>query len=147
MARDKLGSLELEALVATMIDVMRAASGVGLAAPQIGEPWRIFVLEDTEELVCKLTAAERIERERAPFAPRIFINPVMTSVGTERTTFFEGCSSVAGYVGMVERALEVQVEGLDEDGVPQMWRVRGWPARILQHEHDTSRVRSTSTAC
>ena len=50
--------------------------------------------------------------------------------------FFEGCLSVKGYVGLVERSAEVEVTGVDENGAPQTWRVRGWPARILQHEVD-----------
>jgi peptide deformylase len=44
--------------------------------------------------------------------------------------------SVKGYVGLVERAREVEVSGVDEHGQPQTWRVKGWPARILQHEVD-----------
>lgn len=50
--------------------------------------------------------------------------------------FFEGCLSVKGFVGLVDRSLEVEVSGLDEKAQPQTWRVRGWPARILQHEVD-----------
>jgi peptide deformylase len=133
---EKLGTAELKTLVANMIQVMRAAPGVGLAAPQIGVPWRIFVLEDRDELISKIGELERTERERVAFGPRVFINPVVRPVGEARATFFEGCLSVAGFVGLVERALEVEVQGLDEHGAPQTWRVRGWPARILQHEHD-----------
>jgi peptide deformylase len=84
----------------------------------------------------RLTDAERAERERAPFGPRVFVNPVLRAVGDEKRTFFEGCLSVSGYVGLVERFAEVEVTGLDERGAPQTWRVRGWPARILQHEVD-----------
>lgn len=123
-------------LIATMIAVMRAAPGVGLAAPQIGVPLRVIVLEDREELITKLTAGERDERERVAFGPRVFVNPVLTRVGDGRATFFEGCLSVHGFVGLVERDLEVEVRGLDEHGDAQTWRVRGWPARILQHELD-----------
>ncbi len=133
---DKLGTPELRELVTRMIATMRAAPGVGLAAPQIGVPWRVIVLEDRAELQAKLTDVERQERERTAFEPRVFVNPVLRTVGDERATFFEGCLSVRGYVGMVERAREVEVTGLDENGTPQTWHVRGWPARILQHEVD-----------
>jgi peptide deformylase len=133
---ERLGTPELRDLVKRMIATMRAAPGVGLAAPQIGVPWRVIVLEDRADLQAKLTDVEKQERERVPFEPRVFVNPVLRTVGDERATFFEGCLSVRGYVGMVERAREVEVTGVDENGAPQTWHVRGWPARILQHEVD-----------
>ena len=132
----RIATPEFQELFATMIAVMRHAPGVGLAAPQIGIPWRVFVLEDRAELVANLTADEQRERERAPFPTRIFVNPELKLLGDERAMFFEGCLSVKGYAGLVERAREVEVSGLDEHGKPQTWRVSGWPARILQHEFD-----------
>jgi len=134
--RDRLGSQELRDLVARMIATMRAAPGVGLAAPQIGVPLRVIVLEDRAELLSRLKEVELRERERVPFETRTFVNPEVSPIGDARASFFEGCLSVRGYVGMVERALEVEVRGLDVEGRPQVWRTRGWPARILQHELD-----------
>ncbi len=119
-----------------MIETMRAAPGVGLAAPQIGVPLRVIVLEDRPELMTRLNPDEIAERGRVAFGPRVFVNPVLTPIGPERASFFEGCLSVAGYTAIVERALEVEVSGLDEHGAATTWRVRGWPARILQHEVD-----------
>lgn len=133
---ESIASPEFQALVQRMIAAMRAAPGVGLAAPQIGVPLRVFVLEDRVDLVANLSLAERNERERAPFAVRVFVNPTVTPVGDERVTFFEGCLSVDGLSALVPRAREVEVQGLDEHGAAQVWRVRGWPARILQHEYD-----------
>jgi peptide deformylase len=134
---ERIATPAFQELVATMIAAMRAAPGVGLAAPQLGIGWRVIVLEDRDELITKLTPDERAERERAPFAPRVFINPVLRPVGTaDERVFFEGCLSVKGYVGLVARAREVEVSGLDEHGATQTWRVAGWPARILQHEVD-----------
>lgn len=127
---------EFQSLIRTMIATMRKAPGVGLAAPQIGVPLRVIVLEDTEDLMNRLTASERRERERTAFPTRVFVNPVLTPIGDARAMFFEGCLSVSGFVGLVDRSLEVEVSGLDEHGVAQTWRVRGWPARILQHEVD-----------
>lgn len=132
----RVGSPELVADVAEMIAVMRAAPGVGLAAPQIGRSERVFVLEDRADALARLSEVERSERGRVAFGPRVFVNPVVTPVGAETATFFEGCLSVPGYVGLVTRALEVEVTGVDEHGQAQTWRVRGWPARILQHELD-----------
>lgn len=133
---EKIGSPEFQSLVKTMIAVMRKAPGVGLAAPQIGISARVIVLEDRDELIAKLSDTEKTERERAPFPTRVFVNPELSPIGEERATFFEGCLSVNGFVGLVERAREVEVRGYDENGKPSTWRVRGWPARILQHEVD-----------
>jgi peptide deformylase len=123
-------------LITTMVATMRAAPGVGLAAPQIGISMRVIVLEDREDLLTKLPEQDRALRERIPFKTRIFVNPVLRCLGDETRTFFEGCLSVDGYVALVERNREVEVIGLDEHGVEQSWQIRGWPARILQHEVD-----------
>ena len=132
-------------LIDDMIDTMREAPGVGLAAPQIGVPLRVIVLEDREELLSYLSEAERQERERAPFPVRAIINPVLRPIEGDRVTFFEGCLSVKGYVGLVERAREVEVTGVDVEGAPITWRVKGWPARILQHEVDLLLREGTQT--
>ena len=134
--RDRIATSEMQSLFAIMIATMRHAPGVGLAAPQIGLPLRIIVLEDRAELSTSLSEMERIERGRMRFEPRVFVNPVLTPIGEAKVGFFEGCLSVRGYVGYVDRHEEVEVKGLDEAGVEQTWRVRGWPARILQHEVD-----------
>lgn len=133
---ERIATPELQQLFSTMIATMRAAPGVGLAAPQIGVPLRVIVLEDRPELLKALKPEELAERERAPFDTRVLVNPVLRHVGDEHAMFFEGCLSVKGYVGLVERSREVEVTGLDEHGVAQTWRVKGWPARILQHEVD-----------
>lgn len=133
---ERIATPEMQALFRTMLATMRAAPGVGLAAPQIGVPLRVIVLEDREEAIAKLSPVERQERERVAFEARVIVNPVLTPLGEERATFFEGCLSVSGYVGLVERSAEVEVTGLDERAAPVRWRVRGWPARILQHEVD-----------
>ena len=129
-------SPEFAALVQRMVAAMRDAPGVGLAAPQLGVPWRVFVVEDTTERMARLTPAERAERKRAPVPLRVFVNPVVTPVGATTATFFEGCLSVAGYSALVTRHEVVDVTALDEHGVPFSWRATGWPARILQHEAD-----------
>ncbi|MBA3542340.1 MAG: peptide deformylase [Deltaproteobacteria bacterium] len=121
---------------ALMTDIMRAAPGVGLAAPQIGVPLRVIVLEDRDESIANLTPEECAERLREPFPARVIVNPVLRVIGDERVTFFEGCLSVDGFAALVERAAEVEVTGLDDHAQPITWRVRGWPARILQHEVD-----------
>jgi peptide deformylase len=133
---EHFGTPELRQLVATMAEVMRRAPGVGLAAPQIGLDVALIVLEDAEALMGRLSPAERAARGRVAFPLKAIANPVLTVHGEARATFFEGCLSVPGYMALVERALEVEVTGLDVNGEPVTWRVAGWPARILQHEVD-----------
>jgi peptide deformylase len=126
----------LHQLVATMVEVMRKAPGVGLAAPQIGVGLALVVLEDAEALMARLSPEDRAARGRIAFPLTVIANPVLSLRGDARATFFEGCLSVPGYMALVERALEVEVIGLDARGDPVTWRVAGWPARILQHEVD-----------
>lgn len=136
------GALEtpaFRALVETMVSVMRAAPGVGLAAPQIGVPKRVIVVEDREELLARLDAEALSSRERVPLPLTVIVNPTLRPIEGRSATFLEGCLSVTGYAALVRRAVEVEVTGLDATGPdvrPRVWRLRGWPARILQHEVD-----------
>jgi len=134
--RDYIISREFRNLVKTMVEAMRSAPGVGLAAPQIGVGLQVIVLEDTEERMAKLSPGDRALRGREPFPLKVIVNPTLTTRGNGRAAFFEGCLSVTGYMALVERDLEVEVTGFDERGSNFSWRVRGWPARILQHEID-----------
>jgi peptide deformylase len=133
---ETVSSASFQELIARMVATMRAAPGVGLAAPQIGVSSRLIVLEDRTEYLERLSAQEIAERERVPFSTKVFVNPMVIPISRDRVTFFEGCLSVPGYVALVERFLEVEVCGWDEQAQPQRWRVKGWPARILQHEVD-----------
>ncbi len=133
---EQIATPEFQALVEQMIAAMRAAPGVGLAAPQLGVPLRVFVVEDPASLQGSLQPAELAERERVPVPVRVFINPVVRPLGEEQVTFFEGCLSVNGFSALVPRFREVEVTALDQHGQPVTWRVHGWPARILQHELD-----------
>ena len=129
---DEMATPALVALVASMVDAMRAAPGVGLAAPQIGVPKRIIVLEDRADFISRLTSAEKAERERAELALRVIVNPVMEILDADDTAvFFEGCLSVAGFVGLVPRARRVVVTGVSEHGEPVSLDAQGWAARIF----------------
>jgi len=134
--RDQIATPQLRALAQTMAEVMRAAPGVGLAAPQIAVPLQLIVLEETEANMELLGPEDRLARGRVPFPLTTIVNPVLRPIGEHRVTFVEGCLSVPGYAAQVERFAEVEVEGLDLSGKPLRWRVSGWPARILQHEVD-----------
>ncbi|MDC0745100.1 peptide deformylase [Polyangium mundeleinium] len=136
VARDQITSRDTRLLVKKMVETMRQAPGVGLAAPQIGVSLQVIVLEDDNTRMARLTKEQREERGRAPFPLTVVFNPELRVIGDEKATYFEGCLSVAGYMALVERHFAVEVTGLDEKGEPLRWEARGWPARILQHEVD-----------
>ena len=123
-------------LIDFMRDTMRDAPGVGLAAPQIGVPLQLVVIEDPSEAVQKLSPQEAAERERRPVPFQVLINPVLTIPEGALVEFFEGCLSLAGYTAIVPRATRVYVEGLNEHAEPVRIDATGWYARILQHEID-----------
>lgn len=136
VAEDEFGSKALRDLVRTMVESMRRAPGVGLAAPQIGVSKRVIVLEDAERLMAALNLEQRQARARVPFALRALVNPELELLGAPEAVFFEGCLSVPGLSALVPRHLTVTVRARDEKGDPVEWTVSGWPARILQHEVD-----------
>ncbi|MEU5666190.1 peptide deformylase [Streptomyces longwoodensis] len=111
---------------------MRAAPGVGLAAPQVGVELRIAVVEDPAPVPEEV----RVARGRVPLPFRVLVNPSYEPVGTVRAAFFEGCLSVPGWQAVVARPAEVRLTGADEHGRPLDELVTGWPARIVQHETD-----------
>src|SRR5262245_61135154 len=133
---DRIGTPEMRDLIAGMVAAMRNAPGIGLAAPQVGVAMRMFVMEDRPEMTAELPKAVLLEREREPSPLRVLINPVVRPVGSGTRDFFEGCLSIKGYTAMVTRHHEVAVAYLDENGEPQEWLARGWPARVVQHEYD-----------
>ena len=74
-------------------------------------------------------------QERKPVPFHVIINPKITLIASAgERTFFEGCLSIAGFGGLISRALEVQIECLNEEAQPVTIHARGWYARILQHE-------------
>jgi peptide deformylase len=123
---------ELAGLLALMHRTMRAAPGVGLAAPQIGLPLALAVLEDPGVGSADVAAV----RERVPFAYRVLVNPVYAPVGDDRAHFYEGCLSVPAYQAVVPRWRSVHLTGADETGAVLDEQVDGWAARIVQHETD-----------
>jgi peptide deformylase len=130
------GTPALAELVRLMVDTMRAAPGVGLAAPQIGVPLRVFVAEDSDERMAHVPEEARTLRGRRPLPLMVLVNPEVTLLSGDETTFYEGCLSVRGYGALVRRAHTVVAQGVDERGAPVTARLAGWPARIMQHEMD-----------
>jgi len=116
---------DLQVLIEDMIETMRAEPGVGLAAPQVAVPLRLIVVEYGEE-------------ENAEASPKLYVmaNPEISRASVETEMGVEGCLSIPGYVGEVERAVEIVVRGQNRFGKPMKVKARGWLARIFQHEID-----------
>jgi peptide deformylase len=131
----EIQSQSIRDLIGLMRDTMRDAPGVGLAAPQIGLPLQLAMIEDREDLLQGIDPAVLAERERRPVPFQVIINPTITLDGPE-VEFFEGCLSVAGFSAIVPRARRVRVECLDHNAEPVVIEASGWHARILQHEID-----------
>jgi peptide deformylase len=123
-------------LIAAMRETMQDAPGVGLAAPQVGVPLQLAVIEDREDYMKDFSRKVLAERERKPVAFHVIINPVLTLESEPEIEFFEGCLSLPGFVALVPRARKVKVECLDEHGQAKVIHASGWYARILQHEID-----------
>jgi peptide deformylase len=132
---ERLAQGHIQWLIDLMVATMRGV-GVGLAAPQIGEPLRIVVIEDTAEYQSTAPVELLALQERAPVALRVFVNPELEIIDPAPREFFEGCLSVNGWQAIVPRARKVQVRALDRDGAPVDEEATGWFARILQHEVD-----------
>jgi peptide deformylase len=118
--------------VAALRATMHAAPGVGLAAPQVGVPLRIAVIEDPAPVSDEV----RLVRGREPQPFRVLVNPTYEGIGPGRAAFFEGCLSVPGWQAVVARHTEVRLTALDEHGRAVDQVFGGWPARIVQHETD-----------
>ena len=119
-----------------MRETLSDAPGVGLAAPQIGEPLQLAIIEDKAEYQANLTEVELAERGRRPVPFHVLINPEIRLLSSPDIAFFEGCLSLPGFLGMVPRARKVSVKALNQFGEPVYIEAEGWYARILQHEID-----------
>lgn len=131
-----IASQRIQKIIDDMVAVMRAAPGVGIAAPQLGIPLQIIVLEDTKEYISYAPKEETNAQQRSPFDLLVICNPRLKKKGNTSARFFEGCLSVQGFRALVERHLEVEVSGFGRDGLPVKVDACGWKARILQHECD-----------
>jgi len=127
---------ETQQLIEWMRDTMRDAPGVGLAAPQVGLPIQLAVMEDRSEYLKDVAPEALAARERQPVEFQVIINPRIVARSDEESEFYEGCLSLAGFSALVKRPRAVTVEYLDQNGVERRLDARGWHARILQHEID-----------
>ncbi|PKN87083.1 MAG: peptide deformylase [Chloroflexi bacterium HGW-Chloroflexi-8] len=114
---------DLNELIEDMIETLRAAPGVGLAAPQVGISQQLIVIEYAEN-----------EEQK----PKLYvvINPDITKPSEEKEIGVEACLSIPGIAGEVDRHLSLTVKGLNRFGKPIKIKASGWLARIFQHEID-----------
>jgi peptide deformylase len=118
----------LQKLIDDMIETMRQAPGVGLAAPQVNEALRVIVVEYGE--------VDEEGEEITPTKLYAVVNPEVTRVSAETELGTEGCLSVPDLVGDVERPIAVTVKGFNRHGQPMRIKADGWLGRIFQHEID-----------
>jgi peptide deformylase len=133
---EEILSAPMRELIEHMFETMHHAPGVGLAAPQIGVPLQVAVIEDKQDYIDRMTPAQVEERLRHAVAPHVIINPRIVPEPGAPVEFFEGCLSLPGFTAIVPRSLAVRVDCLNERAEPVTIRARGWYARILQHEID-----------
>lgn len=121
---------DLQRLIDDMIETMRAAPGVGLAAPQVNQPLQLTVVEtppDTDDEGQEIEGSRKLH---------VIANPEITWASRETADAVEGCLSIPGWVGEVSRHEAIRVRAQDRRGRPLRLRLNGWPARIFQHEID-----------
>lgn len=121
------GGAELQALITDLRDTMAARDGAGLAAPQIGVPWRVVIYG---------IASNPRYPEAPPIPETVLINPVLTPLGDATQPGWEGCLSVPGLRGQVRRYQRLHVAWRDPAGGHHQQEVDGFHARVVQHECD-----------
>jgi peptide deformylase len=120
---------QLKSLTDDMLETLRDAPGVGLAAPQLGILQRIFVAEVGEE-------SEDGQEEQSPPKSYVLINPEIVKASAEMEEGEEGCLSIPGWGGLVNRCTSILVKAQDVHGKPFRIKAEGYLARVFQHEMD-----------
>jgi len=129
-----LNASDWKTLVEDMFETMDAAQGVGLAAPQVDQSLRIFVIDPSPFAEREdLSEAEKQELLNARMA---FINPVKIEESGPETVFEEGCLSIPGVYGKVKRPARITLEYYDTEGNKHRRTFDGLMARVIQHEYD-----------
>jgi len=121
-------AFETRLLIADMIDTLHDYGGIGLAAPQVGESVRIAIVE--------IPAGGSRYGDVPEMPLTVFFNPTITVLDAESRGFWEGCLSVPGLRGFVERPQKIRVDYLDVDGKGQSIELEGFLATVFQHEFD-----------
>lgn len=125
---DEIGSEFINHLISDMQDTLHDYGGIGLAAPQIGESVRLAIIE------IEGGPTRYGELEAMPLT--VFINPVITVLDPAAEGYWEGCLSIPGLRGFVERPQHIKTQYLSENGEVQGLELQGFPATVFQHEID-----------
>ncbi len=128
------GAPEIRRLVSDMVETMIDANGAGLAAPQVHVPLRVVVFQAPQGRSDPGLSEEERFDHTAPLT--ILINPEIEIVGREMEGGWEGCLSVPGLRGFVERPAHIRYRGFDLEGRPVQRTAKGFHARVVQHECD-----------
>jgi peptide deformylase len=127
----ELASPASQELIDDLVETLRASTGVGLAAPQIGVGLQVFVYE------VRPPAVEEGRRPaRAAIPLRVLVNPMVEPHARELAYDWEGCLSIPGLRGLVPRNPAVKVQALGREGEPVAFVAEDFEARIIQHEYD-----------
>ncbi|PIU36280.1 peptide deformylase [Candidatus Shapirobacteria bacterium CG07_land_8_20_14_0_80_39_18] len=126
---EKFTDSSVKQVIQDLIDTMRANELIGMAAPQIGENWKIFVTEPRET---KFRMADQVD------ILRVYINPIILNSSKEESIIYEGCGSVLNgqLFGPVKRPKEITIEAFDQEGKKFRLTCDGILARVIQHEYD-----------
>ncbi len=140
---EQIGSTGFHSLITDLRDTLRASGGIGLAAPQINISVAVAVIEIVN------TTTRYGELEPLPFT--VFVNPSITVLEETSAGYWEGCLSIPGLMGYVERPQHIRVDYLDEAGSARSKELDGFLATVFQHEFDhlqgklyIDRIRDTS---
>jgi peptide deformylase len=125
---EELGTEAMARLLADMRDTLHDYGGIGLAAPQIGESLRLAIIE--------IAGGPTRYGELTPMPLTVFVNPVIEVLDPATRGYWEGCLSVPGLRGFVERPQHVLIRYSSERGEPRQLELRGFPATVFQHEFD-----------
>ncbi len=145
ISREEIGNDKIQRLIAGMKKTLAATpDGVGLAAPQVGEPLRIFIVSEEAEEIDRWEEKKRKEKkedteetyEKRKWNYYVFINPVIKKNAKKKLMRDEGCLSVPGKFGPVPRAEKITLEAFDEQGKKFVRGATRFFARVLQHELD-----------
>ncbi|XP_064487348.1 peptide deformylase, mitochondrial-like [Ornithodoros turicata] len=133
---EQIRTPDIQEVLSNMKHVMRRTLSIGISAPQVGSSYRIMMVEFPHAYLKHLSRELIQSREYMVFPLKVFINPTLQVINSWKIWFPEGCESIRGYSADVPRHYEVKISGLNEKAEPHEWQVRGWPARIIQHEVD-----------
>jgi peptide deformylase len=128
LAEDEIGSEAVHRLVADMIDTLHDYGGIGLAAPQVNEPVRLAIVE--------LPGGPSRYGELPSLPLTVFVNPSIEILDPASAGYWEGCLSVPGLRGFVERPQHIRVRATSLSREPIDMELRGFPATVFQHEFD-----------